>query len=112
MIPECRWKVLPAASQRQVPQRKNDQPSWLDRRTRGGRMFTQYRRFHFMPLAAAAALVPALLGPVAAQGYGYGSPPTNTPPTNTPPPTSTPATVQSYKQVNLISDQPGVALKT
>src|SRR5207245_6318162 len=60
-----------------------------------------------IPIIAAAALAPALLGPAAAQGYGYGTPPAYTPPANPPP-----AAVPGYKQVNLVSDQAGVALRT
>jgi uncharacterized protein (TIGR03118 family) len=63
-------------------------------------MSAQYRLIHAVPIVAVAALVPVLLGPAAAQGYGY------------PPVNPTPATVPGYKQVNLVSDQTGVALRT
>jgi uncharacterized protein (TIGR03118 family) len=63
-------------------------------------MASQYGWSSAISIVPMAALLPTLIGPVAAQGYGY------------PPVTPTPAAVQSYKQVNLVSDQPGVALKT
>jgi uncharacterized protein (TIGR03118 family) len=63
-------------------------------------MASQYGWSSAISIVPMAALLPTLIGPVAAQGYGY------------PPVTPTPAVVQSYKQVNLVSDQPGVALKT
>src|SRR4051812_38902771 len=85
--------------------RKSDQPFRLHRSTQGGRMFAQYRRFHVLPAAAAAVLVPALLGPGAARGYGYGygTPPAYPPPASTPP-TASAAAVPGYKQTNLVSD--------
>lgn len=73
-------------------------------------MTRQYGRFHLGGLAPAVvllmALVPALAGPAAAQGYGsYG-------PSPAPAPAPAPAAVPGYKQVNLASDQPGVAIRT
>lgn len=80
-------------------------------------MTEQYRRIHrarLVPMAALAmALAPALAGPVAAHGYGYGYGPYPTPtPAPTPAPTPTPAPARGYQQVNLVSDQPGVAVRT
>jgi uncharacterized protein (TIGR03118 family) len=77
-----------------------------------GMMTAQFRLIRAVPIIAAAALLPALLGPAVAQGYGYGNPPANPPPANPPPANPPAAAVKGYKQVNLVSDQAGVALKT
>jgi uncharacterized protein (TIGR03118 family) len=81
-------------------------PLGLTEAHKEGTMIAQFRLIRAVPMVLAAALAPALLGPAAAQGYGYGNPPAYTPPA------TPPATAQSYKQVNLVSDQAGVALKT
>jgi uncharacterized protein (TIGR03118 family) len=63
-------------------------------------------RQRLAPVAALlTALAPALMGPATAQGYGPN-------PTPTPAPAPAPAAAAGYKQVNLVSDQFGVAIRT
>jgi hypothetical protein len=66
-------------------------------------------RARLAPAAALAlALAPALVGRAAAQSYGgYGPYPTPAPA-----PAPAPAAASGYRQVNLVSDQPGVAVRT
>src|SRR3989442_1360537 len=83
--------------------------------TRRKRMTAQNRLINRERLAQAAALAlalaPNLVGRAAAQGYGgYGPYPTPAP-SPAPAPAPAPA-AQGYRQVNLVSDQPGVAVRT
>jgi uncharacterized protein (TIGR03118 family) len=73
-------------------------------------MTAQFRLIQSVRLAAVAALLPALLRPAAAAYPTY--PPANPPPPSPAPANPTPVVARGYKQVNLVSDQPGVAIRT